>query len=73
MVTTRVKPRGSFYACKHARTHSRVFVDIRAGIPAEDDGCYLALDSVTYQASWQTIAVTAALVLKPYTYFTNHP
>jgi hypothetical protein len=32
MVTTRVKPRGPFYACKHARTH---FVDIRAGIPAK--------------------------------------
>jgi hypothetical protein len=34
MVTTRVKPRGPFYECKHARTHPRVFVDIRAGIPA---------------------------------------
>jgi hypothetical protein len=33
MVTTRVKPRGRFYACKHTRTHARVFVDIRAGIP----------------------------------------
>jgi hypothetical protein len=49
--STRVKPRGPFYACKHARTHPRVFVDIRAGIPAEDGGCYLALDSVTYQTS----------------------
>jgi hypothetical protein len=48
-----VKPRGPFYACKHARTHPRVFVDISAGIPAQDGGCYLALDSVTYQASWQ--------------------
>jgi hypothetical protein len=53
MVTTRVKPRGPFYACKHARTHARVYVDISAGIPAEDGGCYLALDSVTYQASCQ--------------------
>jgi hypothetical protein len=35
MVTTRVKPRGPFYACKHARTHPRVFVDIRVGIPAK--------------------------------------
>jgi hypothetical protein len=51
MVTTRAKPRGHFYACKHARTHARVFVDIRAGIPAEDGGCYLALDSATYHAS----------------------
>jgi hypothetical protein len=50
MVTTRVKPQGHFYACKHARTHARVFGDIRAGIPAQDGGCYLAFDSVTYQA-----------------------
>jgi hypothetical protein len=35
MVINRVKPRGPFYACKHARTHARVFVDIRAGIPAK--------------------------------------
>jgi hypothetical protein len=35
MVTTRVKPRGPFYACKHARTHPRVFVDIWARIPAK--------------------------------------
>jgi hypothetical protein len=41
------------YACRKARTHQRVFVDIWVGIPAEDDGCYLALDSVTYQASCQ--------------------
>jgi hypothetical protein len=34
MVMTRVKPRGPFYACRHARTHPRVFVDIRVGIPA---------------------------------------
>jgi hypothetical protein len=50
MVTTRVKPRGPFYACNHARTQPRVFVDISA----EDGGCYLlALDSVTYQAIFQ--------------------
>jgi hypothetical protein len=32
MVMTRVKPRGHFYACKHARTHAptRACVDIRA-------------------------------------------
>jgi ABC-type uncharacterized transport system substrate-binding protein len=48
MVTTRVKPHGC-----HARTHPHVFVDIRARIPAEDGGCYLALDSVTYQTSSQ--------------------
>jgi hypothetical protein len=48
MVTTRVKPRGPFYACKHGRTHARVFVDMSAG-----GGCYLALVSVTYQASCQ--------------------
>jgi hypothetical protein len=47
MVTTRVKPRGPFYACKHTRTHPRVIVDISAGIPAQDGGCYLAFDSVT--------------------------
>jgi hypothetical protein len=51
MDMTRVEPRGPFYACKHARTHARVFVDIRAGIPAQDGGCYLALDSVMYQAT----------------------
>jgi hypothetical protein len=46
MVTTRVKPRGPFYACKHARTHARVLLTFRAGIPAQDGGCYLAFDSV---------------------------
>jgi hypothetical protein len=51
MVMTRVKPRGPLYACKNARTHPRVFVDIRAGIPAQDGGCYLALYSMTYEAS----------------------
>jgi hypothetical protein len=59
MVMTRVRPRGPFYVCKHARTHPRVFVDIRAGIPAEVGGCHLILDSVTdytspNQASCQT-------------------
>jgi hypothetical protein len=57
MVTTRIKPRGPFYVCKHARTHPRVFIDIRTGIPAQDDGCYLALDLVTYQASCQARAI----------------
>jgi hypothetical protein len=50
MVTTWVKPRGPIYACKHARTHARVFVEL-AGIPTQAGGCYLAFDSVTYQAS----------------------
>jgi hypothetical protein len=31
MATTRVKPRGPFYACKHARTHACVFVDTEFG------------------------------------------
>jgi hypothetical protein len=35
MVITRVKPRGSFYAYKHARTYPRVFVDISAGVQAK--------------------------------------
>jgi hypothetical protein len=51
LVTTRVMSQGPFYACKHARTHTSVFVDISPRIPAEDGGRYLALDSVTYQAS----------------------
>jgi hypothetical protein len=42
---------------QHARTHARVFADVRAGIPAEDGGCYLALDSLTYQASCQLLFV----------------
>jgi hypothetical protein len=61
MVTTRVKPRGPSYACKYARTHPRVFVDIRAGIPAQDGGCYLVLDSVTNQASLQATARIGAV------------
>jgi hypothetical protein len=48
-----VMTRGPFYACRHARTHQRVFVDIRAGIPVQDGGCYLALDSMTHKASCQ--------------------
>jgi hypothetical protein len=47
MVTTRVKPRGPFYASKHARTHPRDFVDISGRNSFQDGGCYLALDSVT--------------------------
>jgi hypothetical protein len=35
MVMTQGNPRGHLYACKHARTPPRVFVDIRAGIPAK--------------------------------------
>jgi hypothetical protein len=42
MVTTRVKPRGPFHACKHARTHPRVFVDMSGRNSSQDDGCYLA-------------------------------
>jgi hypothetical protein len=57
MVTTRVKPRGPMHANTHVHTHVFNFVDIRAGIPAHDGGCYLALDSVTYQASFQGCAV----------------
>jgi hypothetical protein len=53
MVTTRVKPRAPFYACKHARAHHVRFVYISAGIPAEHRGCYLALDAVTYQTCCQ--------------------
>jgi hypothetical protein len=42
------------FLCIETRTYTpRVFVDIRAGIPAQDGGCYLALDSMTYQASCQ--------------------
>jgi hypothetical protein len=51
MVTSRVKPRGPFYACKHAR----VFVDISGRNSGQDGGCYLAFASVTYQASCQAI------------------
>jgi hypothetical protein len=38
-----------------ARKHARVFFYIRAGIAAQNGGCYLALDSVPYQASCQAI------------------
>jgi hypothetical protein len=62
MVTSRVKPRGPFYACNHARTHPRAFVDIRAGITAQDGGCYLALDSMTCQASCQAKVHLVSLI-----------
>jgi hypothetical protein len=45
MVMTRVKPRGSFYAYKHARTHARVSVNIRDGIPVEDGFRLVAVSS----------------------------
>jgi uncharacterized Zn-finger protein len=72
MVTTQVKPRGPFYACKHARTHPRVFVDISGRNSGQDGGCYHASDSVTYQASCQ--ATTWGTVARPYAnYLTNRP
>jgi hypothetical protein len=56
MATTRVKPRGPFYECKHALTHPRVFVDISGRNSGQDGGCYPALDSVTLPASCQGIS-----------------
>jgi hypothetical protein len=40
----------------HANTHVHTHVFLltfRAGIPTQDGGCYLVLDSVTYQSSYQ--------------------
>jgi hypothetical protein len=46
-----VKPRGPFYTCKHARTYIPTCFSY---IPAKiDGGCYLDVDSMTYQASCQ--------------------
>jgi hypothetical protein len=55
------------HANMHVHTH--VFVlTFRAGIPAQDGGCYLALDSVTYQASCQASQgsfVRTVLIVSP--------
>jgi hypothetical protein len=58
MVTTRVKPRGAFNACKHPC----VFVDIRAGIPAKMVVViWRRLDDVSSQLSgyWNLVEVAS--------------
>jgi hypothetical protein len=42
----------SFYYWNHALTNHVLFIYISTYFPAEDAGCYLARDAVTYQASF---------------------
>jgi hypothetical protein len=67
MVATRVKPRGPFYACKHARTHSRVFADISGWNSGQDDGCYLAWGLVIRCRSEPVVRITQGRL--PFVYF----
>jgi hypothetical protein len=51
----------------HANTHvhTHVFVDVRAGNPAQDGGCYLTLDAVRYQASFPGHQKSRILISEP--------